>query len=183
VLGSNATQPDAQQAFGELPAIIVGQWQAKPVSKNVYMLANEELKSVLTQFDHVLDVTDAADMQQPIVGGEVFALTQFPLLRKNTDNITIVSNASLPDENFRQRYLGSGQYVPEPGLLATLSYDAAGMALEAINSGDPNENIANSMYHGLNGDIHFVDGYLADAPIHYYKYVDGKLAPEDRPVK
>jgi hypothetical protein len=183
VLGNNATEPDAQQAFGQLPTIIVGQWQAQPASKNVYMLASADLSNILTPFDHNLTVTEAADIQAPIVGGEIFALTQFPLLSKNTGSVTVASNASLPDADFRQRYLSSGQYVPEPGLLATLSYDAAGMALEAINSGDPNQGIAKNMYHGLNGDIHFDDGYWADAPIHYYKYEGNKLTPEDRPVK
>jgi hypothetical protein len=183
-LGNNATQPETQQAFGQLPVIIVGQWQAKPNSKNIYMLASADLANVLTPFDHNLSVTEAADMQTPVVGGELFALTQFPLLSKNTANITIASNAHLPDADFRQRYMSSGQYVPEPGLLATLSYDAAATALEAMKSNDPSQTIANSNYNGLNGTIHFADGYWADAPIHYYKYdSNGKLTPIDRPVK
>ena len=114
----------------------------------------------------------------------MFALTQLPMLSHNTDNVTIASSASLPDANFRQRYLGTGEYVPEPGLLATLSYDATRIALEAMQSDDPNQSIANGSYKGLNGEIHFVDGYWADAPINYYKYDKaGKLMPEDRPIK
>lgn len=184
VLGNNATQPEAQQSFGTLPVIIVGQWQAKPASKTVYMLASAGLEKVLTSFDHSITVNEAAEIQSPVVGGEVLALMQFPLLRKNTENVTIASSANLPNAEFRQRYLGSGQYVPEPGLLATLSYDAAAMAIEAIDTSDANQQIANNIYTGLNGSIHFVDGYWADAPIHYYRYdANGKLTPEDRPVK
>ncbi len=184
VLGNNATQPEAQQAFGELPVIIVGQWQAKPVDKHIYMLASDKLESVLTPFDHTISVNEAAEMQIPVVGGEVFALTQFSLLSKNLENVTIASSASLSDSDFRQRYLSSGQYVPEPGLLATLSYDAATIALKAIGSNDPNQQMAKSSYNGLNGSIHFVDGYWADAPIHYYHYdAADKLTPEDRPIK
>ncbi|MBA3872510.1 MAG: hypothetical protein H0X30_25515 [Anaerolineae bacterium] len=184
VLGNNATQGAAQVAFGELPVIIVGQWQAKPAGKHVYMLASAQLEGVMTPFDHIMSVTEAADIPTTVVGGNVFALTQFPLLSKSTANITIASNASLPDADFRQRYLSSGEYVPEPGLLATLSYDAAAMALDAIQSSDPNQSIANSSYNGLNGTIHFIDGYWADAPIHYYRYNNvGHLTPVDGSVK
>lgn len=184
ILGNNATQPDVQQAFGELPVIIVGQWQAKPIDKHVYMLASNQLESILTPFDHSITVTEAAEIQSPVVGGEVFAMTQFPLLSKNLENITIASSASLPDADFHQRYLSSGQYVPEPGILASLSYDAATIALAAIRSNNPNQHIANSSYTGLNGNIHFVDGYWSDAPIHYYRYTaEGKLTPENRPIK
>ncbi len=184
VLGNDATQAEAQQAFGELPVIIVGQWQAKPVGNNVYMLASDKLESVLTSFDHSIIVTEAAEIQSPVVGGEVFAMTQFPLLSKHLKNVTIASSASLPNADFRQRYLNSGQYVPEPGLLASLSYDAATVALEAIRSNNPNKHIANSSYSGLNGNIHFADGYWANAPINYYRYNSaGKLTPEDRPIK
>jgi len=182
-LGNNATQSEAQEAVGAIPEIIVGQWQAKPTSKNVYMLASSQLESVLTPFDHSVTVTEAADIQSPVVGGEIFALAQFPLLNKHPDNVTIASSASLADEDFRQRYLSSGQYVPEPGLLATLSYDAAVMALEALQSKDVNRSLATGSYKGLNGDIHLVDGYWLEAPIHYFHYVDGKLTPEDRPIK
>lgn len=183
VLGNNAAQSEAQQSFGTLPVIIVGKWQAKPATKTVYMLASAELQNVLTAFDHTITVNEAAEIQSPVVGGEVFALMQFPLLQKNTENVTIASNASLPNADFRQRYLGSGQYVPEPGLLATLSFDAAAMAIEAIATSDPDQQIATNTYTGLNGNIHFVDGYWADAPIHYYRYdANGKLTSEDRPV-
>jgi hypothetical protein len=147
------------------------------------MLASAKLETLLTPFDHDITVTEAADMQDAVIGGDVFAMTQFPLLSKNTNNVTIVSSANLSDADFKRRFLGGGEYVPEPGLLATLSYDAAGIAIEALGSRDANQTIANGTYSGLNGSIHFVDGYWADAPIHYFHYENGKLAPENRPVK
>jgi hypothetical protein len=184
VLGNNAVQPETQEAFGTLPVLIVGQWQAKPMSNTIYMLASVELDNVLTHFDHPLTVNEAAEIRTPVIGGEMFALTQFPLLATNIQNVSIASSASLPDADFRQRYLSRGQFVPEPGLLATLSYDAAAMAIEAIGTNDPNQQIANSTYVGLNGSIRFVNRYWADAPINYYRYdAKGKLMPEDRPVK
>jgi hypothetical protein len=178
-LGMNATQPEAQQNFEQLPVIIVGQWHTKPAAENVYMLTSKQLESIQTVNSATLE--EAAQAQSPFVGGEIFALSQFPLVSKNLDNVKIASSASLPDADFRKRYRSSGQYVPEPGLLATLSYDAAGMALEALKSGN-SKSISTIAYTGLNGDIRFVDGYWADAPLHYYRYDENnRLAPEDSP--
>jgi hypothetical protein len=174
-LGTNATQPEVQQAFNKLPVIIVGQWRTKPITENIYMLASKQLESSLTV--NVSTLEEAAQAKSPILGGEIFALNQFPLISNNLDSVIIASSASLPNTDFRQRYLNGGQFVPEPGLLATLSYDAAGIALEAVQSGNPKS--INSMTHkGLNGDIRFVEGYWSDAPIYYYRYdANAKLTP------
>lgn len=178
-LGNNATQPDSQQAFANTPVIIVGQWLTKPAAENVYMLASKQLESLLTI--NVSTLEEATQVKAPVVGGEIFALSQFPLISKNLSNVTVASSSSLPSEEFRRRYLSSGQYVPEPGLLATLSYDAAGIALEAIQSGDP-KSMRGTTYKGLNSDIRFVDGYWVDAPIYYYRYdTDGNLIIEISP--
>lgn len=181
-LGNNATQLDAQQAFSKLPVIIVGQWLTKPAAENIYLLAGKQLDSVLTTRVHTIE--EAAEGKSPVIGGEIFTLSQFPLLTNNPEFVTIVSSASRPNADFRQRYLNSGQYIPEPGLLATLTYDAAGIALEAIKTSDPNQSIASTTYNGLNGEIRFVDGYWADAPIHYYRYdANWKLISDDRTTK
>ena len=69
--------------------------------------------------------------------------------------------------------MNSGLYVPEPGLLATLTHDAVGMALEAMQQSDVATALASQSYDGLNGRRRFEDGYWVDAPIHYYRYTDG----------
>lgn len=178
ILGNNATRESVQEAFGQIPVLIVGQWHTQPATSSAYMLASDQLAALLSP-DEQLDSTVGN-----VIGGEVFALQQVPLLIDDLSGITIVSSASLPDENFRQRYLSSGQFVPEPGLLATLTYDAAGIALDALQTADANTTIATMRYEGLNGSIQFIDGYWADAPINFFDYdTAGKLTPEDRPVK
>lgn len=179
VLGNNATREGVQQAFGQTPVVIVGQWQNEPISDNAFMLASSQLKGLLSPIEQLEGESEA-----DIVGGEEFALQQVPLLMTDLSRISVVSSASLPDENFRQRYMSSGQFVQEPGLLATLTYDAAGIALNALQTVDAGTAIATMRYEGLNGNIQFVDGYWANAPINYFIYnADGKLTPEDRAVK
>ncbi len=180
-LGNNATQPEAQHAFDGLTVLIVGQWNARPATRNIYILASKQLEGELTV--NVSTLEQAAQVQSPVIGGEIFALSQFPLTSKNLNNVTIASSATLPDTEFRKRYLSGGQFVPEPGLLATLSYDAAGIALEAMQSGNLHQGISTT-YNGLNGDIRFLDGYWASAPIYYYRYnANGKLTAENPPTK
>lgn len=179
ILGNNATVDTVQEAFGQVPVLIVGQWHTQPATGSAYMLASDQLGSLLSPNEQLENATDAN-----VVGGEMFALQQVPMLIDDLSGITIVSSARLPDENFRQRYLSSGQFVPEPGLLATLTYDAAGIALDALQTTDANTTIATMRYKGLNGSIQFKDGYWIDAPINYFAYdTERKLTPEDRPVK
>lgn len=178
--GYPAADEAVQAALGDVPILIAGQWESQPASPTAFMLASAQLDSILTTSPSTFEVTGAARMNIPIVGGDVYALEQFPRLSRNFQRITVVSSASLPDEAFQERYRSMGLYVPEPGLLATLTYDATGMALEAMASSEPAATLATMRYEGLNGSIHFEDGYWADAPIRYYGYDEnGALIPID----
>ncbi len=178
-LGDNATRTAVQQAFGEVPVLVVGQWNSHPTMDNTFMLASNEVYMLFSPIE-LSDILPDTN----IVGGEILALKQVPLLISDLSRITVISSASLPDEAFRQRYMGSGQFVPEPGLLATLTYDAANMALNALQTNDATATLATMTYEGLNGSIRFVDGHWADAPINDFTYTaDGLLTPVDRPVK
>jgi hypothetical protein len=84
--------------------------------------------------------------------------------------MVIVSSGSPPDLDFRTRYAALGQFVPQPGLLATLTYDAVRFMLRAAESGDPAAYLASTTYDGINGTIRFEDGYWAEAPLHTYRY-------------
>jgi hypothetical protein len=168
-LGYAVTDDQTQQAFSNLPVLIVGEWGSKPVSRHIFMLENAHAEDSLTQ-SGIIPITDAASLATPLTGSEVFALKQFIPLHPDTDGIRIESSSSLPDVDFRERYLQSGLFVPEPGLLATLTYDAANMALQAVQSPDPQNALETMSYSGINGVIQLKDGYWADAPIHYYCY-------------
>jgi len=60
--------------------------------------------------------------------------------------------------------------VPQPGLLATLTYDVIQMMLKASHAPSPVDYLATTTYEGINGSIRFEDGYWADAPINTYRY-------------
>lgn len=184
VLGYSATHAEALTAFGDLPVLVVGDWGAQPISEHVYMLSNPAISDSLTIPAHT-EITDAAQLPAPFTGGEILALMQFGDLRASLEGITILSSAALPDAQFTERYAASDPFAPEPGLLASLNYDAASMAAEAVLLGQGERDAVNQYlsevnYTGLNGVIRFENGYWAGAPIHEYAYSEsGALLPVD----
>jgi ABC-type branched-subunit amino acid transport system substrate-binding protein len=183
VMGYAATDAETLQAFNDLSVIVIGNWSAQTDTTNVFILSSSELEVLMTVPSR-LEVTDAAQFDAPLIGGEVFALTQFPMLRDSLEGIMIVSSGSLPDNMFREQYLANGQFVPEPGLLATLAYDATTTALQAVTTSaartDVTQTLSTTSYEGINGVIRFENGYWADAPIHTYGYDDNRqLIPVD----
>lgn len=184
--GYAATAPETQVALGDLPALIIGNWSASLETDTMFMLASRDLAAALTTPPGV-GVLDAAAITGDVTGGEVFALEQIPLLSDHLDTFTIVSNANLPDAAFAERYQNSGLFVPEPGLLATLTYDATRIALEAAsqeNRAAAGDIIRQITYTGLNGTIRFEDHFWAGAPLHFYRYdANGQLTPVEGIVK
>jgi hypothetical protein len=166
-LGLYATDARVQAALGDLPMLIVGHWGAEPKMPNVYMLSSPEIASLISWNGEVTSIP-----QGTVIGSEILSLYQVPLLLDDTSGLTIYSSTSLPDDDFRQRFVNSGLYVPKPNLLATLSYDATGLALQAISSDTP---IGAMTYEGINGQIVFENGYWLNAPIHVYGYVESQL--------
>ncbi len=153
-LGPQATQADVQQA-SQLPFLIVGNWGADRAAPNSLYAANKQTS-------------------QAGSAGDLFILEQTRALHDDLDGRLFHSSGSPPDEDFRQRYLASGLYVPQPNLLATLVYDIAGLVSGALASELP---IAQTTHTGINGQIRFVDGYWQDAPDNSYIYVDGEIVP------
>lgn len=175
IAGYAAVETSTQAAFGDMPIIVIGHWGAQPTTERVFILANHELD---TQFDAPpqIGVTEAAEYPAPVTGSEVFALKQFPLLRDNLSAITILSSATLPAAAFTERYLASDLFVPPPGLLVTLAYDATHIAAQSINASraQVHEGLQQIEYSGINGTIRFQDGYWANAPINAYRYDDNR---------
>lgn len=169
-LGYDAASQDVQLALAGIPLVVVGNWNAQPVSGSTFVLANPSLSAQLSTPAN-LPVTAAPQLLPPIVGGDVLALRQFRrLATRQTDGFTILSSARLPDREFSARYRASGLYVPPSGLLDSLTYDAAGMSLQAMQTPDTAGRLRAMSYTGLNGIIRFQNGYWADAPIHRYRY-------------
>ncbi len=172
LLGYDSTTPQTLQALGDLPALVVGGWGATPDGDHVFILSNPQIDAAQ------VSVTAAAQMPAPVTGGDVFALIGFAKLRSSLTGVTVLSSGSLPTADFAARYGGGDPFAPAPGLLATLTYDAARIAVQAAESAAPRDFIAAVDYSGLNGVIRFKDGYWQDAPIHHYQYVNGQLTTD-----
>lgn len=171
VLGIDAADELVQEALAPLPTIIVGHWNSAPRYSHVVMLANPAIEERLveTPFPRL---TEAAQAEEPLMGSEILALHQFLLLREDLTGITILSSASLPDADFTARYGQGDPFAPEPGLLATLTYDATRLAIQAVQTGTP---LTEVRYEGINGSVAFENGYWANAPLNEYRYRDGEV--------
>lgn len=180
-LGPYSTASEVQTAYGDLPVLIVGHWNAQPTTENTFILASSAIDAQLNY--HENDVFVKSDVPE-IFASEILSLKQIPLLYSQDElaRFHILSSSSLPDAEFHDRYINSAEFVPEPGLLTTLSYDAGAIAVEAIQN---NVSLTAIDYQGLNGRIHFTDGYWQDAPIYEYVYDDsGRLVlSSDNPIK
>ncbi len=163
VLGYAATAPEALDAFGDIPVLVVGHWGTRSIADRVLVLANPAAASDYT-IPTRIDVLEAATMIGPIVGGEVLALQQLTDLRSQLDDVTIVTSLTLPDAEFTERYLNSDLFAPDPGLFAPLTYEAMQIALEAPD-------FSNASVPGT-------------APIFAYGYSeDGDLIPVNRVIE
>ncbi|MBC7812528.1 MAG: hypothetical protein H7175_15345, partial [Burkholderiales bacterium] len=169
VLGYDATEADTLRALNDLPVLIVSGWgvEAPAISESVFVLSNASINEELTVPPRT-SITDAARLPHPLTGGEVFALQGFIRLSDNLEDVEVISSATLPDDAFSERYLASDQFAPEPGLLATMTYDAMSMALAAldenVNRADVRDRLAEMRYEGLNGTIAFESGFWVAAP-------------------
>jgi hypothetical protein len=180
VLSYDATAPETLEALDDIPVLVVGDWGAASSSDSVFILSSPEIANLITAPPRV-SVTDGAELPAPVTGGDVFALEGFAKLRESLDGVMVVSSGSLPDADFAARYQGSDPFAPEPGLLATLTYDATMISLQAAQTGSrqaARDFISRVEYEGINGTIRFQDGYWLDAPIHRYHYENSVLVED-----
>lgn len=173
-LGPHASHPAVQQELGTLPMLVVGYWGHEPSRAGVVMLHNVSISDQIS-VDSALDIVELAALEGPFSASDLVSLTQFPALREDLSGITVLSSGSLPTESFREQYLAQGQYIPEPGLLASLSFDATGWVIAAIEASQTIETVN---YQGLNGAMSVGSGYWREAPLRFYRFdEDGRLTP------
>ena len=156
VLGQFASDPDVQQA-NDKPLIIIGNWG--------HSVADDDTLSM--SHPNIADREDGS-----VAVNDLYILEQVQDTVAEIEQVEIPSSGSLPSADFRERYLNSDQFVPEPNLLATLTYDVSRLVIEAIQL---NMQLSEMRYSGINGEIRFEDGYWVNAPIHRYRYQDGEL--------
>ncbi|MCY4145734.1 MAG: hypothetical protein OXE95_13370 [Chloroflexi bacterium] len=153
-LGPQATHAAAQQA-SQLPFLVVGDWGHSRAAKNSLYAATQQ-------------------SAQAASADDMFILEQTRARPGDLDGKVFRSSGSPPDADFRQRYLASDLYVPQPNLLATLVYDVAGLVFSVLDSQAP---ISQTAHMGINGQMRFQDGYWQGAPDHSYTIVEGEVAP------
>ncbi len=178
-LGADATSAGVQDALGGIPLLMIGNWGQEPQSENAFSLNHSRLELMLAD----LNSAQAATTRY---GSDAQALEQFRLLQDDLTLIRVLSNGRLPDEAFQQRYAAMGLYVPPPNLLATLTYDAARLALDAMqSSGDALSAIRMTNSAGISGRIQFAtDGYWEEAPVCIYAFTDEReLTPVECPIE
>ena len=88
VLGYDGTSPEALKAFGDIPVLIVGDWGAKPSGDSVFIFSNPQINQLITAPSRI-SVIDAAQIDLPVIGGDVFALEGFAKLRSSLDGVTV----------------------------------------------------------------------------------------------
>lgn len=169
ILGYAAADLEVQPAYANLPVLIVGNWAIGVYADNVFILSSPRINDQLTTLPQV-ELTDAARLDSPVVGSEVFALEGYRALTPNWRSTTILSSGAAPEPDFRGRYAELGPFVPQPGLLATLTYDAIQIMLKASHAPNPVDYLTTSTHEGFNGPFRFENGYWADAPINTYRY-------------
>ena len=176
VLGYDAAASETLDAFDDLPVIVVGGWHSAPLNAHQFALA---LPPGAGDSER-LDVTAAARLDAPLTGGEVLALEGFRRLRADLTGVTVISAGSLPGADFTARIMASDPFAVEPGLLATLVYDAVSAAAHVIDEpgaarAQVSENLQSVDFAGLNGLIRFDEsGQWRDAPRNAFCYDDSR---------
>lgn len=167
VLGQFASHPTVQQV-NDKPLIVIGNWGHALADDDTLIASHPEIAERIV---NIQDIT-AFNTEAEIIGSDLFILEQVPDLYDDLSQLEIISSGTLPNVDFRERYINSDNYVPEPNLLATLTYDVSRLVIDAIQT---DASLGDMTYSGLNGEVHFVDGYWQDAPLNHYRYDDGDL--------
>lgn len=156
VLGYDAADSAVQRAFDDLPVVIVGEWLVEPQRGNIHIFSSPDIPDQLSHQER-LDVTDAARVDVPFVGGEVFALEGFRAIREDFVDITVVTSGEMPDADFYGRILDIDQFASPPGILARNVYGVFRIVIQ----------------HNLNNAQNNIDSPTStpnwrDPPIYYY---------------
>lgn len=163
-LGSFATSQHAQSQAENIPMLIVGHWNTAPINTSAIIFTHPDIESSINWNGTLSDLqTESAEVS----GSEILSLLAISSVLNDLSNVRVSSSASLPDDDFIERYMNSAEFAPEPNLLATLTYDVTNIVLQSIETDMP---IHQMEYTGINGNFIFSDGYWHSATIYEYQY-------------
>jgi hypothetical protein len=156
-LGYPAVDANTQVALADIPTIIVGDWGAAPIGEQIFLLS---LRTVGLPDDS-------------------FMFPDIRVLYPNYAYADFVSSAQPPDADFTRRYMEFNQIALTPTPLATLTYDAMRVLLEASRGKSTRAEIAASVsdidYSGINGRIRFIAHAWFNPPQRSYSLLNGEL--------
>lgn len=156
-IGYAAADGDTQIALADIPVLIVGDWGAQPLGQNVLILG---LGSVGLPDDS-------------------FFFSSVRETRDDRGEGDFNSSALMPDEVFSQRYAESDPFAPPPTPLATLTYDAARILVQAVATGTDRATtadvVSNIDYEGINGRIRFIAHTWINPSNRLYRVQNGTL--------
>lgn len=137
VLGEAAARPDVLSAFANVPTLIVGSWGVTiPAEADRYPLSERPLVEDEATIES-LAVRDA-----PFVSDERVLSPCFSDLRDSVAGVSGISLATLPDADFIERYQEQSPFAPPPGIIASLTYEAAVIAVGAIGGDTTREAVS-----------------------------------------
>lgn len=167
--------------------------ETKQAALDAYLDAQGLSPSSVYFGEPVPDVTEAASLARAAdvdlrIGGADWGTGQFRELTRGLEgDVWFVTSAAWPADlpngtAFREMLLASGPYVPEPGPLAPLAYDAVRLTLVAIaraysDGSLTREAVAAALavtdFDGLIGRIAFDgDRFWQSAPLYLYRWGD-----------
>jgi branched-chain amino acid transport system substrate-binding protein len=161
-----------------------------------YLEAHGMAATSIYRVETAADVTTTAALAQTsgaslYVGDSSWGTHQFhELTRDLPAERWFLTGAAWPQDlpdgpEFRERLLASNQYVPEPGPLAALTYDAVRLALVAIARAHDagsltrtqvREALGATDFNGLTGPVTFdASGFRRDAPLYLYRWTEEEI--------
>jgi ABC-type branched-subunit amino acid transport system substrate-binding protein len=156
-LGYAAADGETQAAFGDIPNMLIGDWGTAPIGDQVFLLS-------------------VGSMGLP---DDSFMFPAVRVLFPNYANSEFISSAAPPDPDFVRRYAATDQFAPPPTPLATLTYDAMRILLQAAQGKTTRSEIASAIssinYTGLNGQISFIAHSWVNPTERTYRIVNGEL--------
>ena len=174
VISPSATKQNDHFANITIPTFIIGNWNPIMQQENVYEMRHPGAWNAINE------VTDNTETDL-LIGGDLLTLEQVPQVVDDLNRIRVISTGQPADDEFSQRYRASDEFVPEPNLLATLTYDVTGLIIELLEG--QNE-LSGIRYSGITGDIHIENSVWENAPLYTYQYNangDLELIPEQSP--
>jgi ABC-type branched-subunit amino acid transport system substrate-binding protein len=156
-LGYAAVDGNTQAALGDIPLLVVGDWGAAPIGEKALLMS--------------LGTLGLPD--------DSFMYAAVRVLFPNYANAEFTSAAAPPDADFIRRIAEIDQFALPPTPLATLTYDAMRILLQAAQGKTSRAEIAEAVsaidYIGLNGRIRFIAYSWVNPPERRYRIVNGEL--------